>query len=238
MSNNNYCHPVVLSVLESLFSKKDWKGLVDYLDGLTNRDFRMAGDIIGTRLLVQSDADVFWQVFRVLLAYQPKAFLVTMLKAAVQRKQQSDFTLMHDGFEAVAQYLVAQGTDIDRMKFVTYMLQIFAGEPQELTYMLHQLGIDDARVQVDYLLRVENMATYYLLFMAMRKLDHEKELLTRCCHFLIKKGTSLSYNLASVMKAYFDLPQVRGTFSLTLRPYQMGRMETSYENFKEILQSI
>jgi hypothetical protein len=40
------------------------------------------------------------------------------------------------------------------------------------------------------------------------------------------------------MKAYFDLEGVKGTFSLTLKPYQMGRMDSSYENFKKIMQSI
>ena len=238
MSDNKYYHPVILSALNGFFQERDWEGLVDYLQGLTNKDFRMAGEIIGSCLMPQIDSEMFWQVFDRLFIYHSKAFLVTMLKAAALRKQQGDFTLNDEGFAPVAKHLLEQGTEIDRMKFITHMLQIFPDEPEELSFLMHQLKIDTPRTCADYFLRAENLASYYLLFMTLRKLEHDKEFLTRCCHFLVKKGTSLSFNLASIMKAYFDLEGVKGTFSLTLKPYQMGRMDSSYENFKKIMQSI
>ena len=161
-----------------------------------------------------------------------------MLKSAELRKHQKGLTLLDEGFGKVAMYLTESGTEIDRMKFVTFMLQVFPDEPNELEHLLKYLKIDAPKVCVDYLLRVCNMATYYLLFLSLRKLEHDKDYLTRCCLFLMKKGDSLSFNLASVMKVYFDLVQVKGTFSLNLNPYQFGRLELSYENFKKILQSI
>ena len=54
----------------------------------------------------------------------------------------------------------------------------------------------------------------------------------------MRKGDALSFNLASVAKVYFDLPQVKGTFSLKLDPYQLGRLEMSYASFRRVMQSI
>ena len=72
----------------------------------------------------------------------------------------------------------------------------------------------------------------------MRQVEHDRDLLARCCRVLMKRGDALSFNLASVAKVYFDLPQVKGTFSLSLSPFQLGWLETSFENFKKVMQGI
>ena len=238
MLDNKFYNPILVKTLNDFFKEKDWEGLVVLLKRLTNKDFRAAGEIIGSQLMPEVSTVVFWQAFYELSVYHSKAFLVTMLKSAELRKRQKGLTLLDEGFGKVAMYLTESGTEIDRMKFVTFMLQVFPDEPNELEHLLKQLKIDASRVCVDYLLRVCNMAAYYLLFLSLRTLEHDKDYLTRCCLFLMKKGDSLSFNLASVMKVYFDLVQVKGTFSLNLNPYQFGRLELSYENFKKILQSI
>ena len=114
----------------------------------------------------------------------------------------------------------------------------FADDVAEAEYLFSSLHIEQPRERLDFLLRSEGMACYYLLFKVMRQLEHDKELLVRCCVYLMKKGDALSFNLASVCKIYFDLSQVKGTFSLQLNPYQLGLLELSYASFSKVMGSI
>jgi hypothetical protein len=50
-------------------------------------------------------------------------------------------------------------------------------------------------------------------------------------YFLMKRGDALSFNLASLMKEYFGLEEMKGTFSLRLKPFELARLETSYRAF-------
>lgn len=231
-------NPVIMSRLEVFFRTGDWNGLTGYLDGLSNRDFRCAGAAIGERMMTVVADEVFWAAFRALLVYHSKAFLVTMLKAVPVRKKNGGFTLRHDGFQAVADYLNTDGSEVDRAKFIGFMLKVFTDEVDEVEYLLSVLHVDHPRVRLDFLLKGEGLASYYLLFRAMRQLEHDRDLLVRCCVYLMKKGDSLSFNLASVSKVYFDLPQVKGTFSLRLNPYQLGHLEASFASFKKVMCSI
>ncbi len=238
MTCANVGNPVVLARLEVFFGTEDWNGLTCYLDGLSHKDFRNAGSMIGERLLPVVPDEVFWTAFLVLFDYHSKAFLVTMLKAAQVRKQSVGFTLFHEGFSAVAERLNGVGTEVDRTKFTAFMLRVFTDEVDEVGRLFSALHIDHPLTRLEFLLRGEGMSCYYLLFNAMRQLEHDKDLLARCCVYLMKKGDSLSFNLASVSKVYFDLPQVKGTFSLRLAPYQLGMLEASYASFKKVLCSI
>jgi hypothetical protein len=47
----------------------------------------------------------------------------------------------------------------------------------------------------------------------------------------MKRGDGLSFNLASLIKAYFGLDELKGTFSLRLKPYELARIESSYKAF-------
>ncbi len=237
MGEGHYYNPVIQSRLDTCFKLQDWKELTVYLGSLSHRDFRMAGDIIG-RTLVQTEAEAFWGAFHALLTFHAKAFLGTMLKAIPLRRQTVGFTLHHGGFLLVADYLNGQGTEVDRMKFITGMLSVFEDNPEELVYLFKTLLVESPRLQMDFLLRGNSMASYYLLFLAMRQLEHDRALLVRCCGFLMKKGDTLSFNLTSMFKTYFDLQELKGTFSLCLTPYELGRLDASYELFRKAMLSI
>ena len=238
MAGSRYNDAVMERRLAVFLKAMDWRGLTVCLDGLSNKDFRMAGIVLGERLLPEVEDSVFWAAFHALVSYQSKAFLVTALKAVPLRKQRGGFTLRHGGFLLLADYLNRGGTELDRSKFIRFMLGVFADEVEELEYLFRTLCVDDVKRQMEYLLQGDGVACAYLLFQTMRRTEHDKDLLARCCRLLMRKGDSLSFNLASLCKVYFDLPEVKGTFSLHLSPFQLGRLETSYENFRKVLQGI
>ena len=238
MAYGKYYNPLILARLESCFESGDWDGLAVYLDGLSHREFRMAGEIISMQIMPRVSDTVFWEAFRFLLVRNSKAFLVTLLKSVPLRKQKSGFTLRQDGYVPVAKFLNDAGTELDRAKFIRFMVEVFGEDTEELSYLFGSLHVDTSHERVQYLLQGRGMACYYLLFQCMRQLEHERDLLVRCCQFLMKKGDALSFNLASVAKLYFDLTPVKGTFSLHLAPYQLGCLDASFESFCRVIKSI
>lgn len=234
MEEAKYYHPAMESRIRAYCNADDWQGLSAYLDNLSHKDFRMAGGILGECLLPRVGEVVFWKAFRALLVAHSKAFLGTLLKAATLRKRLSGFTLHHAGFLPVAGFLNEHGTETDRIKFVRGMLEIFGEEIEELHHLFGCLHID-GDLRVELLLQGQGTACAYLLFQSMRQVEHNRGLLVRCCQQLMKKGDELSFNLACLAKVYFDLPQVKGTFSLKVSPYQLGRVEASYAEFRKMM---
>ena len=110
MAYGKYYNPLILARLESYFEAGDWDGLAVYLDSLSHREFRMAGEIISVQIMPRVPDTVFWEAFRFLLVYHSKAFLVTLLKSVPLRKQKSGFTLRQDGYVPVAKFLNDAGT--------------------------------------------------------------------------------------------------------------------------------
>ena len=122
MAYGKYYNPLILARLESYFEAGDWDGLAVYLDSLSHREFRMAGEIISVQIMPRVPDTVFWEAFRFLLVYHSKAFLVTLLKSVPLRKQKSGFTLRQDGYVPVAKFLNDAGTELDRAKFIRFMV--------------------------------------------------------------------------------------------------------------------
>lgn len=236
MTEPFYCNPDVVARLEERFEACDWAGLTEYLGRLSNKGFRQACEALSRRVMVECDDDVFWTAFQCLLTYNSKAFLITTLKAVPERKKRQGFSLHHSGYAAAADFLNEKGTETDRAKFVQFLVaNVFCEEPDELLALFQSLHIDSARQRMHFLIRGKGMGCYFVLFLTMRRLEHDKGLLSKCCNALMRKGDALSFNLACAAKQYFDLPEVRGTFSLRLAPYQLSRLETSYEDFSKVM---
>ena len=141
MAYGKYYNPLILARLESYFEAGDWDGLAVYLDSLSHREFRMAGEIISVQIMPRVPDTVFWEAFRFLLVYHSKAFLVTLLKSVPLRKQKSGFTLRQDGYVPVAKFLNDAGTELDRAKFIRFMVEIFGEDTEELSYLFGSLPV-------------------------------------------------------------------------------------------------
>ena len=74
MLDNKFYNPILVKTLNDFFKEKDWEGLVAFLKKLTNKDFRAAGEIIGSQLMPEVSTVVFWQVFYELSAYHLRLF--------------------------------------------------------------------------------------------------------------------------------------------------------------------
>ncbi len=240
-------HPMIYARLRQLFDAGDWEMLTAYLDGLSHSHFRTAGYLIGERLLTDVPAATFWDVASRLILWQPKAFTVTMAKAAAPRLSAGTLTLADDGFLRLAAALEGDSHLLDRQKLLLQWLPVIA-EPQALERLFDLLRVGEARRRVDFLLRTEGLTAAFVLLRTLRFEEHDRDYLTAVCRQLIHRAStlahsagqadSLSYNLASLLRTYFDLQDLRGTFSLTLQPYELSRLDTDFDTFCRVVTKV
>ena len=212
------------------------ESLVVYLNGLTNSQFRVASQMLAGGMLDDMPCKAFWQLFSRLFIADRKAYLGTLLKALATRignqkviGAEDDF-LSHVVDEEILSALSDEMTEVDRKKILLTILPTL-NSPEDVNRTFNLLHLSEASQWIPYLLQVHNPAAAFLLLKALRYVEHDRSLLIRTCHFLMKKGDGHSFNLASIIRLSFALDEVRGTFSLVLQPYQLSRIEQNFEVF-------
>ena len=244
---DQHYHPVIYQRLRQLFEASDWDALIPYLTGLSHSHFRTAGYMIGERLLADVNADAFWLIAMRLILWQPKAFTVTMAKAAIPRLSRGSLSLDDPGFHTLAGALKDDSHLIDRQKLLLQWLPTIC-TPDAMEQLFSVLGITETRRRVEFLLRTDGLVAAFLLLRELRFEEHDPAYLTSVCRQLIQRASSLShstgqanslsFNLASLLRTYFDLPDIRGTFSLHLEPYELSRLDTDFDVFKRVITKV
>lgn len=227
MGRDIHYNSVLEGRLRSFVDLNDIAGLCNYLDGLSNAQFRTSGYILGEVICLDVSEEAFWQLFYNLVSYNSKAFLITILKSLQERLQKGDVSLKDNGFSALCQIL----NPIDIKKLLDFLLPLMKDDT-EVNYLLEICNITDAAFRISLLIKVDTLPAAYVLFSTLRYIEHDRTLLLKIARFLIKQSTPLSFNLASLIKVYFGLEEVQGTFSLQLLPYELARIEASYDAFR------
>ena len=82
------------------------------------------------------------------------------------------------------------------------------------------------------------MVAAFVLLRALCYEEHDRDFLITTCRQVMKRGDNLSFNLASLLRTYFDLPEVKGTFSLALQPYELSRLDTDFDVFSRVMTKV
>ncbi|MBR6171363.1 MAG: hypothetical protein IKQ51_11805 [Bacteroidaceae bacterium] len=205
--------------------QEDFDELLELLDSFSNSQFRTAVYMLGEKYALELSADGFWRLFSVLLQRDSKAFLIVMLKALAQRMDKGDASIQDEGFKNLCHLM----NKIDQQKTLQFLLPYLKDEEQ--VRFLFQCFSMETSEWIPYLIKVNSLPCAFVLFSSLRYIEHERDYLLRIAYYLMKRGDGLSFNLASLMKAYFGLEELKGTFSLQLKPFELARLETSYKAF-------
>lgn len=200
--------------------------LILYLSDLSNSRFRQACSELSGPATQRLDEDQFWTLFSALVRWNNKAFLVTMMKTVVSRR----LTLNNPIFVR----LVPDLSDIDRRKVISMILPTLT-TPEDITTLFQLMQLTEMAQWIPFLLQSPTLPCAFLLLKALRYVEHDRGLLCRTAIFLIKRGDSYSFNLASLIVTSYSLDDIRGTFSLQIPPYQLSRIENSYPAFCQIM---
>lgn len=232
MSNDKHYHPAVAQRLQSFVSLHDWTGLIPYLESLSNSQFRTAGYMLGEHYAPLMAENDLWEMTIALVERNAKAFLGTMLKAISQGLTEDRLHLHSNGAKAFLS-LVAQ-QPVDRQKALQALLPVVS-KPEDVNWLFRRMAVDDGEPRLPYLLRINTLPAGYALFRSTKYVDHNRPLLLRLTYFLMKRGDALGFNLASLLRTTYGLDEVSGVFSLRIEPYQLARIENSYEAFCEAM---
>ena len=200
------------------------EALRDYLLSLRNADFRLAGTVLTDKDL-WTDADI-WHFAATLVAANNRAFLGTMLKAAAALVLTTPSPAFAD----------ACTTEVDRRRALESLLPRVASpaEIHELLRLFYAADAPAATVE-PLLFNAGTAPAYFVLFNLLKQHEDDVAYLRRYGIELIRKGDKRSFNLACIIKEYFALPELPGTFSLALQPYELSRLDTSFDTFLTII---
>lgn len=232
MNTHRTHNPVLEQRLRNFIVRSDAEGLSGCLKELSNADFRTSGILLRECLLTELQGEDFWIFFLTIVPTNSRAYLGTFLKAAAVLYEYDSISLASPALDTFA----AQASAVDRQKvmlaFLPHVRRVGDAE------RLFELFTDNTpRARISYLLPIATDVASYLLFQGMRHIDHQPETLRSVCISLMKRGDHRAFALASILKAYFGLSDLPGTFSLQLEPFQLSRLETSYESFCKILKN-
>ena len=216
---------------------RDWDGMLSYLQGLTHSQFRSAGVSLEHEVLPCLTHDDYWTCFLTIVPADSKAFLMTFLKAAVRNYRDGRLGIEHPELRMYGTLVSSEERLVDEKKFLQTWLPVLHSV-EEVKSLLDCFHVEEPQRVIAYLAPVATPPCYYVLFQLLRKLDNSPVLLSGVCLKLMREGSSIAFNLVSILKCYFDLPQVRGSFSLKLDAYELSRMDASYEAFRDILTRI
>jgi len=236
MHNLHTYNLVLLRHIKSYVAVGDWDGLIRFFSKLSNSEFRTACNMMATEVAPQLADDDYWHCFRMLFADNPKAWLVTMLKAGLKKYAAGSFLFQGPVLEGMCHVISQEGRRIDERKLLQHILPVLK-TPDEVELLLKYLQLDDEPA-ARYLIECHTSPCYFALFQRMRRMDNQPELLSLLCAELLRRGGDKAFNFVSMIKNYFDLPAVKGIFSLRINPYELSRLDSSYELFCQMLHRI
>ncbi len=221
-------NPMLHSQLAAMVSGHDWERIPAYFTKLSNASFRLAGPILADVMAERLDANAYWRLAAVMVQYNTRAFLVTLLKGALHHQ----VAFQGEGFEELCRQLSTNAIDVEK---TCELLLPRLLQPQELQHLLELLQVTDVRLRVRLLLRQSSNAAAYVLFHTLKTAEGDHELLLRTAKYMIQMKSDRCFNFASLLTAYFDLKEVKAVFSLKIEPYQLAWLEGSYEAFCKAL---
>lgn len=237
MHNLHAYHPVLEKKTMAYLQNKDWEGLSEYLSKLSHSEFRTLGKMMPQYILPKFEEQDYWDIFDFLFESNPKAWLITLLKAAITLYLQGKLHFDGSRFQAVCNKIAEEQREIDKSKLLQAVLPVLK-TPQEVSDTFVYLRMDDDDKCIKYLLPINTLPCYFILFQKMRRLEGQSEKLSLYCAELLRKKDDRSFNLVSIIKHYFDLPAVKGVFSLKINPYELSRLDSSYSGFCQMMTKI
>lgn len=225
MSDHHYSKVLEQKMLPAV-QNGDAEGLVQLLGSFSRSEQRTAGYMLGERLLLDCSKDLYWKMTEALVRHESKAWLITLMKTFLMRLKNGSASLSDKSFAELA----AGFNEIERQKVALLILPEL-DSPKRIEKLFSVLGIAKGREQMVYLVRIDTLPCLFLLLRSLRYIEHDHEEVLKVARQLMKRGTGASFNLASIIKIAFGLDELRGTFSLRLQPYQIARLEQSYDAF-------
>ena len=222
--------------ISHFFASERWDDLSVYLGHLSHSDFRSVSSLLSDTFLPQLTDTSYWEAFTKIVPLNPKAYLVTFLKAAVILRKNEKLSLDNPLFIEYTQGLVRENRSIDIGKTIELLLPT-SSSPEEASAFINLFALPSTD-KMKALYRAHTTASYYLLFEELRRSEHDTSIIKSYISLLIKRKERIDYNLAAILSKYFGIAIPGITFSLRIEDFKLSYIATSYETFSKVLHSI
>ncbi|MBO4451249.1 MAG: hypothetical protein J5770_02405 [Bacteroidaceae bacterium] len=219
-------------IVETYIKNRDWDGLSHHLGSVSNAEFRRLQTVMREKVMPHLANETFWETYLHLLMFRRQAFLPCVLAAEGLAKAGS---LDFDCQEAREVAAWMQASSPESVVKVIRMMVPFLTSVRQIEGLFRLFEWDDERECALVLVKESTPYAYYVLFNVLRRAADNRQLLVAACQAIMKKNDDMSFNMASLLRSYFDLHEIKSTFSLQIEPYELSYIEQSYENFEHIL---
>lgn len=214
------------------FYGNDWDGLIRFLSQLTNRDFHKMEKTVREEILPTLQPQSFWPAMQALLLFKKSAF-VTGIAALQTVATKEGFSFKSDEAQAFARVMIEQMPEVPA-KIINIALPLMQTEEQ-IEDLFDLFEVDNMRDRLASLLKVESPLTYFVMFKVLKMIPDNQELGRKCCIYIMKRNNDLSFNMASILRAYFDLQDLKSQLSLKIDTYELNYIDRNYEAFLHVL---
>lgn len=220
-------------IIQQTILQRDWEALRNTLGSLTNAEFRRAETMMRQTVLPQLDNALFWEALDELVRYRRQAFLACVVGAERLAKG-GELSLECKGAEQLASWLAAYHPEAC-VKVADMLLPMMSTEA-ELAEVFEVFGPHDVRGQLALLMKLDSLHAYHLTFGLLKTIDDDKQLIRRCAIYIIRRNTPEALNMGSLLRAYFDLPDMPPACSMLVEPYELSRIDRSFDDFVHVIQ--
>lgn len=218
--------------IHAMIANGDWDSLRSALTKMSNSEFRKTEGQVRSHILPLLDNDAFWAAYAQLVMFRRQSFISGIL-AIGHLARSGKLSLDNDDARGVASWL-AENSPESVAKVLRMALPLLQSYEQVEAF-LSVFKMESAAQCASVLLQEDAVHTYYALFNLLKQHCDDHTLIYQTCLGLIKKNTDLSFNMASIVRIYFDVKEIKSTFSLSVQPYELSYIDKSYDNFVRVL---
>ncbi len=202
------------------------------LGHMSNMEFRRMERVVREDILPSLPNEKFWTALRHLIIYRRQAFLSSIM--AVERLAKEK-TLDFDNEDARQLYGHLVTTCPEAIDKLQSMALPLLHTEEQIDGLFRCFHTDDPRKRTALLLKAESPLTYYVLFKNLRQIPDHQELVRKCSVYIMKRNNDMAFNMASIMRSYFGISDLRSNLSLHIEPYEHSLLDRSYETFLNFL---
>lgn len=210
----------------------DWDGMNSFLSKMNILDFRKIQTTLRKEYLPKLDNDKFWETYFHLIIFKKQAFLACIV-AMEQLAKEKKIDFNNDYVKQISLYLHTNHPEAVK-SVLTMSLPLLVSEEQ-IEGIFNGFDIDE-RGRIASLLKLDSPLTYFSLFKYLKRQQDNKDLVRKCCIFILNKNTDLAKNMAFIIKEYFGLNNVACVKSINIEQYELNYLDRDKDAFMNVLQ--
>lgn len=222
-----------IGALRTAIENHDEGQLHSTLARLTNMEFKRAEQSVRESLLPSLPNNLFWEALLGLIRFRRQAFASGIMAAeSLARKGVLDFDCVEA--QALSEYVRTCCPPDAADKMVSMALPKMQTEDQ-MDGLFRCFKVDNPRTRIALLLKSESPLAYYVLFKSLKHIPDQKDIVRKCCIYIMKRNNDMAFNMASIMRTYFGIDDLKSHLSLRIEPYELNLIDRSYETFLDFL---